>query len=102
MCTISFNGLKSPLLKKCFSDLNSYEVVTSSDLGVQLKLKFLLMMPTHEGIIEAKEVYIKLSFERYKVKLLQRNLSPSVYSLYMQLVNLLVFTNFSFYVCLCV
>ena len=47
------------LLRKCFSDLNLYEAVSSSDLVVQLKLK-----PTHYGIIEAKEVYIQLSFER--------------------------------------
>ena len=39
----------------------------SSDLGVQLKLKVLLMKPTHDDIIEAKKVYIQLSFERYKV-----------------------------------
>ena len=41
----------------------------SSDLGVQLKLKFLLMEPPHDDIIEAKVVYIQLSNERYKVKL---------------------------------
>ena len=79
VCTLSFDGLKSPLLKKCFSDLNLYEAVTSSDLVVQLKLMILLMKPTHDDIIEAKEVYIHLSFERYKVKLMLRNLSPSVY-----------------------
>ena len=28
------------------------------------------MTPTHDGIIEAKVVYIQLSFERYKVKLI--------------------------------
>ena len=37
-----------------FSDLNLYEAVTSSDLVVQLKLKFLLMKPTHDDIVEAK------------------------------------------------
>ena len=38
----------------------------SSDLVVELKLKFLLMKSTHDDTIEAKEVYIQLSFERYK------------------------------------
>ena len=47
---------KSPLLKKCFSDLNLYESVKSSGLDVQLKLKCLLMKPTHDDIIETKEV----------------------------------------------
>ena len=61
----SFDGLKSPLLRKCFSDLNLYEAVTSSDLVVQYKRKFLLMMPTLEGMSEAQEVYIQLSLERY-------------------------------------
>ena len=51
----------------------------SSDLVVELKLKLLLMKPTHDDIIEAKEIYIQLSFERYKGKLMLRNLSPSVY-----------------------
>ena len=49
------------------------EAVKSSDLVVQLKLKFLLMKPTHDDIIEAKEVYIQLSFVRYKLKLMLRN-----------------------------
>ena len=48
---LSFDGLKSPLLKKCFSDLNLYEAVKSSGLVVQLKLKRLLMKPTHDYII---------------------------------------------------
>ena len=39
VCTPSFNGLKSPLLKKCFSDLKLYKPVKSSGLVVQLKLK---------------------------------------------------------------
>ena len=55
-CTLSFDSLKSPLLKKCFSELSLYESVTSSDLVAQLKLKFLLMKSTHDDIIEAKEV----------------------------------------------
>ena len=65
--------LKSPLLKKCFSDLNLYEAVTSPGLVVQLILKCLLMKPTHNDIIEAKEVYSQLSFGRYKGKLVLRN-----------------------------
>ena len=65
MCTLSFDGLKSPLLKKCFNDLNLYEAVKSPGLVVQLKLKCLLMKTTHYDIIEAKDVYIQLSFGRY-------------------------------------
>ena len=30
------------------------------------------MKPTHDDIIEVKKVYIQLSFERYKVKLMLR------------------------------
>ena len=60
VCTLSFDGLKSPLLKKCFSDLNLYEAVMSCE---QLKLQCLLMKPTHDDIIKAKEVYIQLSLE---------------------------------------
>ena len=45
VCTLSFDGLKSHLLKKCFSDLNLYEAVTSSDLVVKLTFKFLLIKP---------------------------------------------------------
>ena len=40
--TLLFDGLKSPLLKKCYIDLNLYEAVKSSGLVVQLKLKCLL------------------------------------------------------------
>ena len=40
----------------------------SLGLDVQLKLKCLLMKPTHDDIIEAKEVYIQLSFKNYKGK----------------------------------
>ena len=36
------------------------------------------MKSTHDNIIEAKEVYIQLSFEIYKVKLMLHDLSPSV------------------------
>ena len=38
------------------------------------------MKPTHDDTIEAKDVYIQLSFERYKVKLMLRYLSLSVLS----------------------
>ena len=44
----------------------------SSSLVVQLKLKCLLKKPTQDNIIEAKEFYIQLFFERYKGKLLLR------------------------------
>ena len=37
--------------------------------GCTVKLKCLLMKPTHDDIIDAKEVYIQKSFRRYKVKL---------------------------------
>ena len=63
----------NPLLKKCFSDLNLYEAVKSSDLVVQLKLKCLLVKPSHDDIIEAGKVYIQLSFENYKGKYMLRN-----------------------------
>ena len=53
---LSFDGLNSPLLKKCFSDLNFYEEVKTPGLVLQLKLTCLLMIPTHDDIIEAKEV----------------------------------------------
>ena len=68
VCTLSFEGLNSPLLKKYCSDLNPklYKAVKSSGLDVQLKLKCLLVKPTHDDIIEAKGVYSQLSFERYK------------------------------------
>ena len=51
----------------------------SSSLVAQLKLKCLLKKPTHDDIIEAKEVYIQQSFGRYKGKLVLRNSSLSVY-----------------------
>ena len=35
----------------------------SSSLVVQLKLKCLLKKPTHDDIVEAKEVYIQQSLE---------------------------------------
>ena len=46
--------------------------MTSLSLLVGTTVKLLLMKPTHDDVIEAKEVYIQLSFERYKVKLILR------------------------------
>ena len=68
----SFNGLNSPLLKKCFSNLNANEAVKSSGLVVQLKLKCLLMETTHDDLVEAKEVYIQLSLKIYECMLVLR------------------------------
>ena len=48
------------------------EQITPSSLVEQLKLKCLLKKPTHDDIIEAKEFYLQLSFERYKRKLVLR------------------------------
>ena len=56
ICLYPFDGLKSPLLQKYFGDLNLYKAVKSSGLVVQLKLKCLLMKPTHDDIFETKEV----------------------------------------------
>ena len=44
-----------------------------------IKTKVFAEEPTHDDIIEAKEVYIQQSFGRYKGKLVLRNLSPSVF-----------------------
>ena len=49
------------------------EQITSSSLVVHLKLKCLLKKPTHDDIIDAKEVYIQQSLGRYKGKLVLRN-----------------------------
>ena len=38
----------------------------SLSLVVKLKLECLLKKPTHDDIIEAKEFYIQLSFERFQ------------------------------------
>ena len=45
----------------------------SPSLVVQLKLKCLLKKPTHDNIIEAKEIYTQQYFGRYKGKLVLRN-----------------------------
>ena len=52
--------------------------VTSSSLIEQLKLKCWLKKSIYGDIIEAKEVYIQLSFEGYKRKLVLRVLVKSV------------------------
>ena len=50
--------------------VKSIEAVKASGLVVQLKLKCLLVKPTHDGTFKGKEVYIQLSFERYNGKLM--------------------------------
>ena len=72
ICLYPFNRRLKSLLKKCFSDLKELEVIKSSGLVVRLKLKCLLMKPTHDDIIEAKEVYILMYFGRYEGKLALR------------------------------
>ena len=47
--------------------------MTSSSSAEQLKRKCLLKKPTHDDIIEAKEVCIPQSFGRYEGKLVLRN-----------------------------
>ena len=72
VCTLSFDGLKSPLFKKCLSDL----FIRSSKVtgfSCTIKLKCFLMKPTHDAIIETREVYIQLSSGRYKGKLVLRS-----------------------------
>ena len=49
------------------------EQITSSSLVVQLKLNCSRKKPTHDDIIEAKEVYIQQSFGRYEGKIVLRN-----------------------------
>ena len=56
-----------------FKWLNSYGANNVVQFCVQLKLKCLLKVPTHDDIIEAKEVYIQQSFGKYKGKLVLRN-----------------------------
>ena len=63
-----------------FKWLNSYGANNVVHVSVvHLKLKCLLKKPTHDDIIEAKEVYIQQSFGWFKGKLALRNRSPSVY-----------------------
>ena len=45
------------------------EQIASLSLVEQCKVKCLLKKSTHDDIIEAKEFYIQLYFERYKEKL---------------------------------
>ena len=54
----------------------------ASCLVVKLKLKCLSVKQTHDDILEAKEVYIQLSFERYEGNLVLRIESHSVYNRY--------------------
>ena len=63
----SRDDINFPLLR-----LNLYEPVTTSSLIVKLNLKCWLQKPSPDYIIEAKEVYIQLSFERYKGELVLR------------------------------
>ena len=62
-----------------FQWLNSYGANNVVEFSCKVKLKCLLKKPTHDDIIDAKEFYIQLPFERYKGKLVLRFLSPSVY-----------------------
>ena len=52
---LSFNSLKTLLLKKCLYGLIHAEQITSSSLVVHLKFKCLLKKPTQYDIIEAKK-----------------------------------------------
>ena len=56
-----------------FKWLNSYGANNTVQLSCAVKKKCLLRKPTHDDIIEAKEVYIHQAFERYKGKLVLRN-----------------------------
>ena len=55
-----------------FQRLKFYKAISSLSWVLQLKLKRWLKEPLHDDIIEAKEVNIYLSFERYKRKLVLR------------------------------
>ena len=61
-----------------FKWLNSNGANNVVQFSCIIKLKSLLKKPTHDDIIQAKEVYIQLSFGRYKEKLVLRNLCPTV------------------------
>ena len=56
-----------------FKWLNSYEANSVVQFSCTFKTKVLLKKPTHDYIIEAKEVYIHESFGRYQGKLVLRN-----------------------------
>ena len=57
---------KSPLIKKCFSDLNVYEVVKSPGLVVQLKLKCLLIKLTHGDLSKQRKFKFNCLLEDIK------------------------------------
>ena len=57
---------KSPLIKKCFSDLNVYKVVKSPGLVVQLKLKCLLMKLTHDDLSKPRKFKFNCLLEDIK------------------------------------
>ena len=56
-----------------FKWLNSYGANNIVQFSCTFKTKVLPKKPTHDDIIEAKEVYIQQSFGRYKGKLVLRN-----------------------------
>ena len=56
-------------LKICTGDTGPEQSLVLLSLVVHPKLKCWLKKPTHGYIIKAKEVYIQLSFKRYKGKL---------------------------------
>ena len=53
--------------------LNSYEANNVVQFSCTFKTKVLLKKPTHDYIIEAKEVYVQQSFGRYEGKLVLSN-----------------------------
>ena len=58
------------------------------------------MKPTHDYIIEANEVYIQLSFGRYKEKILLRKLKSVSMYICLRRVKCLFFSSDVFSVCL--
>ena len=61
-----------------FKWLNSYGANNVVLFSCTNKTKVFAKKPTHDDVIEAKEVYIQQSFGRYKGNLVLCNLSPSV------------------------
>ena len=56
-----------------FKWLYSYGANNVVQFSCTFKLKCSLKKPSHDDIVEAKEVYIQQSFGRYKGKLVLRN-----------------------------
>ena len=56
-----------------FKWLNSYEAHNVVQFSCTFKTKVFAKNPTHDDIIEAKEVYIQQSFGKYKGKLVLHN-----------------------------